>query len=130
MVHALRRVHGMLAPRGVVVDLHPTSDAAVILVGDDPAGIVVSAAGSRRHQDATDAIAIAVSERLYRRDDAVEFDFSTSADSIEELRDFILANWRDTAIAGDVIERGRALAGRGDRPRARERVSMSLLRPI
>jgi hypothetical protein len=130
MVHALRRVHGMMTPSGVVIDIHPSADAAVILVGDTGAGVVVSEAGSVRHQAATDALAIAANERLYRREDSIEFDFFTYADSIEELRDFILANWRDTAIADDVIDRARALAGSRGQPRAGERVSMSLLRPI
>ena len=49
---------------------------------------------------------------------------------IEELRDFILANWRDTAIAADTIARARSLSGGGRRPRVRERVSISRLAPL
>ena len=78
----------------------------------------------------SDALALALRDGLYRRDDATEFDFDTYGDSIEELRDFILANWRDTAIAADTIARARSLSGGGRRPRVRERVSISRLAPL
>lgn len=130
MVDALRRAHRMVKPSGLVVDIHPTPHTAVILVGDTRAGIVASDAGAARHQAAADALATALRDRLYRRADATEFDFYTYADSIEELRDFILTNWRDSTIADDTIERARALRGNGGRPRVRERVAMSRMEPV
>ena len=130
MVHALHRAHRMVKPAGLVVEIHPTPETAVILVDDARAGWVDSAGGSARHQAAEDALALALRDGLYRRDDATEFDFDTYGDCIEELRDFILANWRDTAIAADTIARARSLSGGGRRPRVRERVSISRLAPL
>lgn len=127
MVHALRRVREMLAPEGLVVDLHPTAEPAVILVDGVVAGPVESPAGLLRHQAATDAIEAALTEGLYAREDATTFLFHTWADSVEELRDYILTCWRDTAIAETTLARARARMTPGARLSARERISVSRL---
>lgn len=129
MVHALRRVHGMVKPLGCVVDIHPTADLAVMLAGDTPAGVVESDAGAARHQAAADAVAAVSAEGWFAVEAASEFDFYTYGDSVEELRDFILANWRDTAIADDTVARARALLMPGMTPRVRERVAICRLVP-
>ena len=129
MVHALRRAHGMVKPSGCVVDIHPTADRAVILAGDATAGVVQSDAGAARHQAAADAVAAATAEGWFAIEEPSEFDFYTYADSVEELRDFILANWRDSALDGDTVERARALLAPGVKPRARERVAICRLIP-
>ncbi len=129
MVHALRHAHRIVRPTGLVVDIHPTPEPAAIFVGEARAGFVDSPAGSARHQAAEDALVIAFGEGIFLREDTVEFDFHTYGDSIDELREFILANWRDTAIGDDTIARARSLSANGQRPRVRERVSMSRLRP-
>jgi len=130
MVDALRRVHGMLKPSGFAVDIHPTADLAVILVGEAVAGVVESPAGSARHQAATDAIAAAEREGWFLVEEPSEFDFYTHGDTVEELRDFILANWRDAAIADETVARARALLAPGLTPRVRERVSIGRLVPM
>jgi len=129
MVHALRRVHGLVKPSGFVVDIHPTPDFAVMLIGDTTAGVVESPAGAARHQAAADAVAVAAREGWFAVEDASEFDFYTHGDSIEELRDFILANWRDSVIDDETIARARQLLTPGVRPRVRERVAICRLRP-
>lgn len=129
MVDALRRVHGLVTPQGVVVDLHPTADRAVLLVGDTVAGVVESDAGARRHQAATDAIAVAVDNGWFVVEEPSTFDFLTWADTVDELCDFVLAHWRDTAIAPDTVSRARALAGPSMKPHVRERVAACRLVP-
>lgn len=129
MVHALRRAHELVKPSGCVVDIHPTADLAVMLAGDTPAGVVESDAGAVRHQAAADAVAAASAGGWFAIEAASEFDFYTYADSVEELRDFILANWRDTAIADDTVARARALLMPGMTPRVRERVAICRLVP-
>ena len=119
----------MVKPSGFVVDIHPTADLAVMLVGDTPAGVVESPAGSARHQAATDAIAVAVRKGWFVVQAPSQFDFYTWGDTVEELRDFILANWRDTAISDETVARARTLLGPGEKPRVRERVSICRLMP-
>lgn len=131
MVDALRRAREFLTPSGIVVDLHPGPEQADILVGDRVAGVVASPAGIARHRAAGDALAAVVRDGLFTLEDAAAFDFYTYADSLEELRDYVLANWRDTAISETTMENGRAMLrhGPGGRCRAREGVLISRLRP-
>ncbi|MDH4066610.1 MAG: hypothetical protein OEW19_19585 [Acidobacteriota bacterium] len=129
MVHALRRAHGLVQPSGCLVDIHPTADLAVMLVGDTPVGVVESPAGAARHQAAADAIAAASDEGWFAVEGASEFDFYTYGDTVEELRDFILANWRDTALAEDTVARARSLLAPGVATRVRERVAICRLVP-
>lgn len=131
MVDALKRVRGWLAPHGVVVDLHPTATVATILVGDALAGPIDPGGATERHQAATDAIASAEAEGLFAIEESVEFDFSTYADSIDELNDHILEDWREARIGDRTLARARALrvATPDRKVRVRERVSASRLRP-
>ena len=129
MVDALRRVHEMVKPQGVVVDLHPTADRAVLLVGDVVAGVVESDAGARRHQSATDAIAVAVDNGWFAVEEPSTFDFLTWGDTVDELCDYVLAHWRDTAIAPATMARARALLAPGMTPHVRERVAACRLVP-
>lgn len=130
MVDALKRVRGWLAPRGVVVDFHPTAAVAIILVGDAVAGPIDPGGATARHQAATDAIAGAVAEGLFAIEESVEFDFSTYADSIDELNEHILEDWREARIGDQTMARARALlvATPDRKVRVRERVSASRLR--
>lgn len=124
MVDALKRTRLWLRPGGLLIDLHPTADPAVLIVGDTIAGLIDNGAAPARHQAATDAIAAVVREQLLRVDDAAAFDFSTYADSLDELQDYIVSEWREGRIGEATMERARTLAASAAvKPRARERVS-------
>ena len=131
MVDALRRARGWLRRTGFLVDLHPTSAVAVVIVGDTIAGPVQTGAAPSRHQAATDAITSVLRERLYTKDDEMEFEFSTHAETLEGLQEHIVADWRDSRIGDDTMARARALLrdAPGMRPRVRERVLASRLLP-
>ena len=131
MVDALRRARGWLRRTGLLVDLHPTSAVAVVIVGDTIAGPVQTGAAPSRHQAATDAITSVLRERLYTKDDEMEFEFSTYAETLEELQDHIVADWRESRIGDDTMAHARALLrdAPGVKPRVRERVSASRLLP-
>ena len=129
MVDALRRAQGWLRRTGVLVDLHPTSAIAVVMVGDTIAGPLQTGSALTRHQAATDAIASVVRERLFTQDDELEFEHSTYAETLEELQEHILEDWRESRIGDDTMARAKALLRDtpGVRPRVRERVSASRL---
>ena len=131
MVDALRRARGWLRRTGFLVDLHPTSAVAVVIVGDTIAGPLETGSAVSRHQAATDAITSVLRERLYTKDDEMEFEHSTYAKTLEELQEHIVEDWCEGRIGGDTMARARALLGDapGVRPRVRERVSASLLLP-
>jgi hypothetical protein len=132
MVDALRRAHRMLKPDGCVVDLHPSAARALVEAGGQPAGYVDAGDAPLRHAAAGVALATAIQERLLVVDREIVFDFYTYGDSIEELRDYVVENWREGQIDDETVERTRQLvrdAPPGTRPRLRERVHLTTLRP-
>jgi hypothetical protein len=131
MVDALRRAHRAVTPAGVVVDLHPSAAPAVVEVGDRLTGYVDVVDGRRRHAAADAAIATAVSEGLFAIERTVAFPFHTHADTIDELREYIEEHWRDAQLDEATVSRSReaARAFAGARPRSREQVILTILRP-
>ena len=69
MVDALRRIRGLVSTTGCVIDLHPTSAPALVLVGHRVGGEVDTGGAKLRHQAATDAVLAAVRERLVRSEE-------------------------------------------------------------
>jgi hypothetical protein len=130
MVDALRRARRLVAHTGCLIELHPTSTPALVLIGDAIAGEVDTGGAKARHQAASDAVTAAVGQRLLVLGDTVEFDFSVYADTIDELQQHIHDDWREGHI-GDVTFANalKMLRATGARPRVRERVVISRLRP-
>ena len=130
MVDALRRARELVTKTGCLIDLHPTSAPAVVLVGDALAGEVDTGGAKMRHQSATDAIAAAVRDRLFTIDDSTEFDFSVYADTLDELQQHIHDEWREGHIGEVTFANAQALLRTpGTRPRVRERVVINRLAP-
>jgi len=133
MVDALRRAHRMVTRNGAVVDVHPTDAPASMEVGAHVIGDVDAGDAPLRHVAAEAALKITVDTGLFEVDTVVGFDFYTYGDTVEELRDYIVENWRNARIDDDVVERAeRALRGArvGVRPCVLERVCLTTLRPI
>lgn len=130
MVDALRRARAIVKRSGCIVDLHPTADHAVILVGDRVAGEVDTGNAPQRHQAATDALAAAARDGLVIVDDSTTFLFRAYADSIEELQDHILEDWREGRIGEATLAAARTLmqSAPGVKPCVQEHVSISRLR--
>ena len=133
MVDALRRAHRMVTRDGTVVDVHPSDVPASMEVGAHAIGHVDAGDAPLRHAAAEAAVKTVVDAGLFEVDAVVSFDFYTYGDTVEELRDYIVENWRNARIDDDIVERAkRALrgAGVGVRPRVLERVRLTTLRPI
>lgn len=131
MVDALRRARELVTPTGCVIDLHPTSAAALILVGDAVGGLVDTGGAKGRHQAATDAVAAAVRDGLFTLDDTTEFAFSVYGDTLDELQQHIHDDWCEGHIGDATFARAQAILRTtpGTRPRVRERVVISRLVP-
>jgi hypothetical protein len=132
MVDALRHAHRIVTANGCVVDLHPTAERAVLEVGPHEMGLVEAGDAPARHAAAEAAIAAVAGERLFVVERAVDFTFYTYGDTIDELRDYIVEDWRNARIDAGTIDRARdALrAAPGTRPRVREYVRATRLHPI
>ena len=122
----------MLAPDGCVVDLHPTETLATVEAGRTVATLDAGDAPFR-HAAASDAIATAVRERMFVAEGSLTFSFYTYGDSIDELRAFVAKTWRSTRIGPETVEQTRETlrhAPPGTRPRVREDVRITRLRPL
>ena len=94
MVDALRMAREWIVPSGTVIDLHPTAAPATVHVGHRLAGPINPEGATTRHQGATETIIATVRERLFTVEDIFEFEFSTHADSLEELDEYMIENFR------------------------------------
>jgi hypothetical protein len=131
MVDALRRAHRVLRPRGRLIDFHPTSAHASVEVAGEITGELDAGDAPRRHAAATEALATIVGEGVFAVDRTLEFPFYTYGDSIDELAEYIAENWQNARIGNDAIARTREALrrARGAKPRVRERVLVTKLRP-
>ena len=132
MVDALRRAHAMLAGDGLLVDLRPTAAPSSLHVGAVPTGHVDAGDAPLRHAAAAAALEKVVADGLFEVERSVEIMFDTYADTIDELRDYIVENWRDARIGDEAMVRTRHVlerAARTERPRVREIVRITKLRP-
>ena len=110
MVHALHQIHGLLAPNGRLIDLHPNGEPPPITVrlGDDHHLV-----GWVREESDYDAYALAdvaletvtsdelgtgVSQRLYRLQAQDTFAFITYFDTLPDLQRYLAAEWSDAYI--------------------------------
>jgi hypothetical protein len=132
MVDALRRAHRIVRPEGCVVDLHPTAALSLLEVGARCTGRVDAGDAPSRHAAAGAAISAAIDEGLFAAERGVDFTFYTYGDTIEELRDYIVENWRNARIDEETIDRTREALrdAPGTRPRVRECVRVTRLQPI
>src|SRR3954466_14913747 len=132
MVDALRRAHAMLAPGGRVLDLHPTAVPSSLLVGDSATGRVDAGDAPLRHAAAGAALDTVVADRLFAIERSIDITFDTYADTLDELREYVADNWRNASIGDESLARTREAlrrSGPGSRPRAREIVRITKLRP-
>ena len=130
MVHALHRAHTLLAPGGCLLDLRPTPETAEVEVGDVAVGPLDADRADRRHAVAEAALAAAVAGGLFLVEGEREVSFRTYGDSIDELRDYVHASWRDSRVGDVLVARTRGGARRPRRHvRVTERLRLTRLRP-
>jgi hypothetical protein len=130
MVDALRRAHRAVKHGGQIVDLHPTAARARVEVGARCIGHVDAADAPLRHAAAGVALAVAVNEGRFTVDRTLDFTFYTCGDTIDELREYVAANWRSSRIDDDTVDRARGALREmsGAKPRLLEMVTVTALR--
>lgn len=131
MVHALHRAHGLLAPGGRLVDLHPSVETARIEADGTSIGTLDAEQADRRHAAADAALARALDAGLFAVEREGEFWFWTYGESIEELRDHVHASWQHTRVGDALIARAHdAVRANGATVlRIAEHVRIARLRP-
>ncbi len=135
MVHALEKVHRLIAPNGLLIDIHPTAQppALEVRLGEQAllAGWVHETDDYIEYAQADAALESALREGLFELEASRTFAFLTHAADLAELQDHLLREWKDAFIddqtAGRVEEL--MLTSEPDREvRIRETVHIARLR--
>lgn len=123
MVHALELVRNLLAPGGLLVDIHPSGEPPVFLVRFpalqdaeprlETAGWLMEIDGFYEYPLASAALARAAANGWFSLEAASEFTFHTLSEDPNELFEYLKAEWSDALLAPQVIERSKALFRQG-----------------
>jgi hypothetical protein len=107
MVHALETVHSLIKPGGLLIDIHPGPDKAWVEVrvnGKDYFLDVVEETDNYiEYRQANEALAEIVKRGPFSVEEPGKFIFIIHADSMNQMREFLSANWKD-AILNDTLD--------------------------
>jgi hypothetical protein len=109
MVHALESVHRLLAPDGVLIDIHPPALDATLEVACSGrlihAGFLDETDNGIEYEQAEKALAEVVGRGLFLIEREARFTFAHYAPSLESLRQDLAATWKDAVIEDTVAAR-------------------------
>jgi hypothetical protein len=105
MVHALEKIHELLKPEGMLLDIHPTNEPAALAVRlleqIIPAGWVNESDDYVEYEWADEALQRVVDSERFAVERVGTFEFVWHADSMVDLRAYLAEEWKD-AIIDDV----------------------------
>lgn len=85
VVHALRHVHKLLAPKGILVDIHPVTEEQVETQDGAVVGVIEDPAFSVDLPNAEACLERAIRDGFYTLEAETEFDFLQHFDEVREL---------------------------------------------
>jgi hypothetical protein len=135
MVHALQEVHRVLVSDGVLVDVRPAGESAVVEVVSARESVWVGearqVASERTHDHAANAaLERALRDEWFRREQADRFAYSYYWDSPKEMESYIEEEWAEAyTIEAEVWARLRSAWAVADGD-ARLRLQLSISRTI
>ena len=114
-MHALEITHGLLKAGGLLLDIHPTGEPPRIeaRVGekDRVAGYLEETDGFVEYFQADDALADVTGRGLFVLEREGLFTFMLHTSTIKELVDYLEAEWSDSVVHEETIERATELMG-------------------
>jgi len=137
MVHALEKIHGLVEPGGILLDIHPTPEpprlevrlgARTIL-----AGWLKETDDYVEYEDADAALASAIARGLFAVERQGRFSFVTYADSFAELREYLAEEWKDAVIDDLTAARIEDLLSAPERDKEvilRESIRIARMKPV
>ncbi len=135
MVHALEITHGLLKAGGLLIDIHPNGEPPLIEahVGGEVrlAGHLEETDGFEEYFQADDALADVTGRGLFALEREELFTFMLHTSTIKALVDFLEAEWSDSVLHEETIERAAELMGEPGEDREivlRERVRIARFR--
>ena len=136
MVHALEKVHSLLAPGGILIDIHPFYEAPAIEVHIDARvtqeGMVQEDTDFVEFLQADQALAEVVRQGWFALERAGQFTFLTHADGVTDWHADLTADWNSYSLDDDTIRRVDELLGVPGQPKEvvmREHAHIARLRP-
>lgn len=144
MVHALEQIGHMLKPEGGLIDIHPFQEGHFIEAYRDGELLFserVRENDSEYVQHAEKALSQVVERGIFAVEDTVEFEFMTYSTSVDALGEYwhsldVFDDPQDEAITAqenDLFAQVDAIlrtSGEGSKAAIKERVRMTLLKPI
>lgn len=137
MVHALEKIHELLQPTGVLVDIHPAPEPPALQVR---IGGAIHEAGWLRETDdyleyeqADRALTQVIEAGLYSVERRARFNFTTHAPSLKDLERHLEEEWQDAFIEETTVRSIEELLqtrGRDKEILLRESVQIARLRPL
>jgi hypothetical protein len=102
MVHALDKIHGVLKPGGILLDIHPTNEMAAMAVRLReqiiPAGWLNESDDYVEYEWADEALQHAIDAHRFELERVGTFEFVWHADSMKDLRAYLAEEWKDAII--------------------------------
>lgn len=136
MVHALEKLHRLLKPDGLLIDIHPTAEPASIEARISArttlAGWLQETDDYAEYEHADEALAQAVRKRWFDVERQGTFEFVTYANDVAELRAFLAEEWEDARIDDMTVTRVDELMSTPERDKEvtlRESVRIARLKP-
>jgi hypothetical protein len=109
MVHALEKISQLLKPNGILLDIHPTTEMAAIVVRLReqiiPAGWLNESDDYVEYEWADEALQQVVSRGQFTLERVGTFEFVWHADTLHELHAYLAEEWKDAII--DELTAGR-----------------------
>ncbi len=134
-MHALEITHGLLKAGGLLLDIHPTGEPPRIeaRVGEkvSVAGYLEETDGFVEYFNADDALTEVTGRGLFTLEREGLFKFMLHTSTIKELVDYLEAEWSDSVLHEETIERAAELMGAPGEDREivlRERVRIARFR--
>ena len=132
MVHALREIHRVLAPDGVLIDLRPLDDRWPVEVisarAANPVGRLLDTEFAIASDEAAErAVEQAAAEGRFRREAGEFFSFNYYWDTPNEMQEYIAEEWEDyNGLDEQTAQAARSAWAVGDAD-SRVRIRMKML---
>lgn len=132
MVHALREVHRVLAPRGILIDLRPFDDRWPVEVTSaretrEVGRLLDLDSAISSDQAADGAVAQAAAEGRFTREAAEYFSFFYYWDTPNEMQEYIAEEWEDfNGLDEQTVQAARSVWAVADAD-SRVRIRMKML---
>ena len=113
MVHALEQIHGLLKPRGHLIDIHPNGELVEFIYPLEESDLLIGYMQETddyiEYRQADEALETVVSRGLFQIEKSGGFEFRTYADSFDELKVFLDENWSDAVVTDEVFANAKKL---------------------